>query len=441
MNYKLSRIIYNLKRYGLFKTIKKIFLRLFKLDKKTKMSEKELYNNWILYNEPDEETLQVQRNYKFKYNPKISIVVPMFNTNEKLFLELVNSLFSQTYENWELCLADGSAVQNENIKAICDSSNKIKYHFLEENKGISENTNIALEMADGDFIVFVDHDDTLAPFALYEIIKTINENPNTEFIYSDEDKIDESGERFEPYFKPDFSPETLECHNYITHLVVIRKSLCEKIGKLDKRFDGAQDFDYVLRATENTKNIVHISKILYHWRATQNSTANVVESKLYAYEAGKRVIEEHLKRTGKQGIVENPGEVPGIYKINYEINGNPKVSILIPNKDHCKDLKKCLKSILTLTTYSNYEILIIENNSEEKKTFDYYKKIEKDPRIRIIKLDIDEFNYSKLINFGVKNSDGDFILQLNNDTKVLTTNWLELLIGYAQNKEIGAVRS
>jgi len=290
------------------------------------------------------------------------------------------------------------------------------------------------------------------------VVKTINENANVDFIYSDEDKIDETGERFEPYFKPDFSPETLETNNYITHFVVIKKELIEKIGYLKSEFNGAQDFDFVLRATENAKKIEHISKILYHWRVHKSSTANVADAKPYAYEAGIKVIEEHLRRTGKKGTVEFGQDVPGIYKIKYEIIGNPKVSILIPNKDNVKLLKNCINSILELTSYDNYEIAIIENNSSEKKTFEYYKRLIQNSKIKILNYNkntiqdyngekvIDseikenkEFNISALINFGVRNVDCDFILQLNNDTKILTKDWLELFIGYAQNEEIGAV--
>ena len=442
MNYKLSRLFYNLKKFGFFKTVKKIVSRILRLDNKNKKSEKELYDNWISQNEPEELELIFQKKHRFNYKPKFSIVVPMFNTSEKFFLEMLNSVLGQTYSKWELCLADGSAVQNENIKAICEAnSNKIKYNFLEENEGISGNTNRALEMATGDYIVFMDHDDVLSEFALFEIVQALNDNPDADFIYSDEDKIDENGERFGPYFKPDYSPETLECNNYITHLVAVKKSLIEKIGKIDSKFDGAQDFDFVLRATENAENIVHISKILYHWRAHRNSTANLVESKKYAYEAGVRVIEEHLKRTHKKGVVENPGEVPGVYKIKFELENPSKVSILIPNCDNSKLLKNCINSILSKTTYQNYEIVIIENNSKDEKTFEYYKKLENNEKIKVIKFPENGFNYSKLINFGVQNSDGEFILQLNNDTKVLTPDWLELFVGYAQNKEIGAVRS
>ncbi len=439
MKYKLQRIFYHLKRYGILKTIKKMMNRMIKLDKRNRKSNQELYQNWILQNEPNETELELQKGDKFALQPKISIVVPMYNPDENLFLELLNSLLLQTYSNWELCLADGSEEKNDTIFALCSRNSKIKYQFLDGNKGISENTNKALKMVTGDFIAFLDHDDCLPRFALYEVVKEINKNSDVELIYSDEDKMDEKGNRFEPYFKPDFSPETLECNNYITHLVVLKKELVKRIGMLDSRFDGAQDFDYLLRATENTTKIVHISKILYHWRTTKNSTANVAQSKLYAYEAGLRAVEEHLNRIHKKAKVENPEEVPGIYQIKFEIKGTPKVSILIPNKDNQRTLKKCITSILKNSTYENYEILIIENNSENPKTFEYYKKIQENPKIKVLMCQEKEFNYSKLINCGVKNTTGDFILQLNNDTQILTKNWLELLIGYAQNKEIGAV--
>ena len=375
IKYKIQRIWYHVKKYGILRTIQKVITKIFKPNQQNDQLQKKAYQNWIAQNEPQEKDLSLQKKQKFKIQPKISIVVPMYNTDENFFLELLNSVFEQTYTNWQLCLADGNEKQNETIWEVCSRCSKIKYCFLEENKGISENTNQALAMADGDFIAFLDHDDVLAPFALYEIVKAINENPDAEFLYSDEDKITEKSERFSPYFKPDFSPETLECNNYITHFVALQKSLIDKIGRLNHQFNGAQDFDFVLRATENTQNIVHIPKILYHWRAHSKSTANLAETKMYAYEAGVKVIEEHLKRTEKQGIVRNPKEVPGIYQIQYAIKGTPKISILIPNKDHCHELKKCLKSILKLTTYKNYEILILENNSREKETFAYYETL------------------------------------------------------------------
>lgn len=458
MNLKnnFNKIKYYFKRYGFFKTFSKVLKRLLHI-KENRKSNLEQYKVWIGKNEPRAGELEFQRNFKFDYKPKISIVVPMYNTNEVFFKELIESIEKQTYSNWELCLADGSEEKNENLKQYYQGKENIKYKFLNSNKGISENTNEAIKLATGDFIGFLDHDDLLSPDCLYEVAKAIIKIKNIDVIYTDEDKIDEQGERFEPYFKPDFSQETLECNNYITHFVVVKKELLKKVGMLNSKFNGAQDFDFVLRATEKANKVVHISKILYHWRVHKSSTADVADAKPYAYEAGIKVIQEHLKRTGKKAIVEFGQDVPGIYKINFDIKGKPKVSILIPNKDNIALLKNCIDSILNITSYENYEICIIENNSTQKETFEYYKEISKNQKIKILdyntnkiydKFELEnikinnekkEFNYSSLINFGVQNVDGDFILQLNNDTKLLTKDWLELFIGYAQNKEIGAV--
>lgn len=465
----LEKVKYYIKRYGFFSTLKKVLKRVFRI-KENRKSNQEEYKIWMEKNNPKNEELEKQKNYKFEYEPKISIVVPMYNTNEIFFKELVESLNNQTYTNWELCLADGSPKKNENLEKYYKKNNRIKYNFLGKNEGISENTNEAIKLATGDYIGFLDHDDVLEYEALFQVVKEINEDKKSDFIYTDEDKIDENYERFEPYFKPDYSPETLECNNYITHFVVVKKELIEKVGLLNSKFNGAQDFDFVLRATSQAHKVVHISKILYHWRVHRNSTAYVADTKVYAFEAGKKAVEEYLKNKGKSAIVEDGQDVPGIYKIKFDVIGNPKVSILIPNKDNIKLLKKCINSILKITTYENYEICVIENNSEKKETFKYYKEIIKNPKIKILNynkntiLDINgenqlvnsniendektekqqnnlnkEFNYSALINFGVKNVDGEFVLQLNNDTSLLTKDWLEIFIGYAQNTEIGAV--
>ena len=439
MNIKnnLNKIKYYFRRYGIVETSKKVFKRVFHI-KENRKSNQEQYLIWMEKNKLTEAELEEQRNYKFKVSPKVSVVVPMYNTNEIFFKELIESIEKQTYSNWELCLADGSESENENLKKYMKNEN-IKYKFLNSNKGISENTNEAIKMATGEYIGFLDHDDILSEDALYEIVKCINENEEAEFIYSDEDKIDQTGERFEPYFKPDYSPETLECNNYITHFVVVKKELIDEVGMLDSKFNGAQDFDFVLRATVKAKRVEHISKVLYHWRVHRDSTANVADAKPYAYEAGVRAVKAHIERCLKKGQVEDGQDVPGIYKIKYEIEGNPKVSIIIPNKDNVNLLKKCIESIQSLTTYKNYEIVIIENNSEKKETLEYYNEITKSENIRVINSGLKEFNYSALINFAVKNVDGEYILQLNNDTKVLTPDWLEIMIGYAQDKNIGAI--
>lgn len=439
LKHRMNQIKYYFGRYGFFETFKKCLKRLLGIKEANLYTDSELYKMWIENNEPNEQELENLKSVKFDIEPLISVVVPMYNTNEQYFEELVASMENQIYKRWELCLADGSSEKNSKFVEIAEKDNRIFYKFLGENKGISGNSNEALKMANGKYIALLDHDDLLPATSLFEFVKAINENNIPDFIYSDEDKINDNGERFNPYFKPDYSPETLSVHNYITHLVMFKKELLDKVGMFDDGFNGAQDFDLILRITENSKNIVHISKILYHWRAAVGSTANVADSKPYAYEAGRRAVEAHIQRLGLEGKVENGQDIPGVYRINYEVVGNPKVSILIPNKDGINYLKTCIKSILNLTTYENYEIVIIENNSEKQSTFKYYEKIKKNPKIKVLEYKEKEFNYSKIINFGVKNVDGDFVVQLNNDTKLLTKNWLELFIGYAQQKDIGAV--
>ena len=285
-----NKIKYYFRRYGFLSTLKKILKRIFHI-KENRKTNIEQYKIWMKKNNPSSEELENQRNHKFDIEPKISIVVPMYNTNENFFKELVEGLINQTYQNWELCLADGSETQNKELKKYYESDKRIKYKFLNSNKGISENTNEAIKNVSGEFIGFLDHDDLLPKEALYEIVKAINENEEVDFLYTDEDKIDEEGERFEPYFKPDFSPETLECNNYITHFVVVKKELIENVGNLNSKFNGAQDFDFVLRLSEVSKNIVHISKILYHWRVHKASTANVADTKPYAFRSEEHTSE------------------------------------------------------------------------------------------------------------------------------------------------------
>ena len=251
-----KKIKYYLRRYGIIETLKKVFKRVFHI-KENRKTNQEQYKIWMEKNNLRQQDIENQKNYKFEYSPQISVVVPMYNTNEIFFKELIESIENQTYSNWELCLADGSESQNESLKQYYEKNEKIKYKFLNENKGISENTNKAIELATGEYIGFLDHDDLLSQDALFEMVKVINEKENAEFIYSDEDKINETGERFEPYFKPDYSPETLVCNNYITHFVVVKKELVDKVGKLNSKFNGAQDFDFVLRATNEAKEAFH----------------------------------------------------------------------------------------------------------------------------------------------------------------------------------------
>ena len=442
----INQVRYYRKKYGIRKTIKKIiskvYSKIFRREENLKMqSEREKYQVWIKNNEPTAEELEVQRQNKFEINPKFSIVIPMYNTPVNFFTELVDCLKAQTYSNWEMCLADGSPKKNEELDPIIKSDERIKYVFLSENKGISGNTNEALKLATGDYILLVDHDDLIPVFCLYELSKRINKNPEAEFIYTDEDKIEGTKDkRCDPHFKPDFAIDTLRSNNYITHLSVFKKELMDKLGGFRDKYNGAQDFDIIIRATENTKNIIHIPKVLYHWRVHPNSTAMVADAKPYAYEAGIKVIEDHLERQGLEAKVTHGGDIPGVYEVEYKVKGNPKVSIIIPNKDSVKLLRNCINSILKLTTYKNYEIIVVENNSTEAKTFDYYETIQKLEKVRVIKYPEKGFNYSKIINFGVKNcEDSEFVVQLNSDTELLTNNWLEKFIGFAQREDVGAV--
>lgn len=401
------------------------------------------YEYWMRENDPTIEELELQKKHKFRKKPKISIVIPLYNTPEDLFRELLFNMYRQTYKKWELCLADGSNQKLEYIEKMCKDS-RIHYKFLGQNKGISGNSNEGLKMVTGDYVALLDHDDLLMPNALYEIVKVINEKPNIRFIYTDEDKIKTIDEpRFDPHFKPDFAPDYLNGNNYICHFSVFKKELMDKLEGFRDEYNGAQDMDIILRATELVKpqDIYHIPKILYHWRICETSTAGNPETKLYAYESGKKAVQDHINRLGRKGIAERDEKMYGIYKIKYDIISNPKVNILIPNKDNVKDIKECIDSIIKRTTYNNYEIDIIDDNSKNLETKKYYKEIEKNERIRIIKYTKENSNYAKLINFGVSQTKGEYILQLTNTSKIITEDWIEKTLGYAQREDVGAVAS
>ena len=424
------------------KIMLKIYKKIFKYTPQEKfdLEENQNYQKWIEKYEPKYNELEKQRETKFEYNPKISIVVPMYNTPEKYFKELLESITEQTYENWELCLADGSPKRAEYLEDLIQPlGDKIKYKLLSENKGISGNSNEALKLVTGDFIALLDHDDIIPKFALYEIVKTINENPDVDFIYTDEDKIlEENKKRISPHFKQDYALDTLRSYNYICHFSIFKKELMDKLGGFNSEFDGSQDYDLILRATEQAKQIVHIPKILYNWRISSTSVASGAAAKPYAYEAAKRAILASIERHGIQGAKVEDSRIIGLYKVTYPVKGEPKISIIIPNKDHKKDLKRCIKSILK-STYKNYEIIIVENNSKEKNIFKYYKKLEKNPNIKVEKCEMSIFNYSKLNNYGASKASGEYFVFLNNDTKIITNNWLETIISNCQREEIGAI--
>lgn len=468
LRHRINQIKFYIKKYGFLKTVKKCIKVVIRKIIRTLKHETVLtygdYGGWIKYNEPSEEELKKQSKVKFKNAPKISVIVPMYNTPETFFKDLVDCMIDQTYSNWELCLADGSKEQNEALKKYWEKDERIKYKFLNENKGIAGNTNAAIEMATGDYIALLDHDDVLAKYALYEMVYAINKYPEAEFLYSDEDKVDEHGNRYDAYFKTDFAPDSLRSQNYICHFSVFRKDLMDKLEGFRPDYDGAQDYDIFLRMSEiaEHKNIIHIPKILYHWRVHSESTAKLnSNAKNYAFEAGKKAIGDHLKRIGLEGEV-TEGCIDGIYRVDYKVKGNPKVSILIPNKDGKDILKVCIDSILEKTTYDNYEIIVIENNSTSTEIYDYYKEIIKNKKIRVVNYNTGKeikkasecsleftnsnrievkpgFNYSAIINYGARNAKGEYSIQLNNDTELITPNWLEIMIGYIQREDVGAV--
>jgi len=429
------------KKISMKKILVKIYKMIFKYTPQEKydLEENENYQKWIENNEPKENELQKQRETKLEKMPKISIIVPLYNTPEQYFIELLESVTKQTYSNWELCLADGSPEKQEYLDGLLELlGEKVKYKFLNSNKGISGNSNEALKLATGEYIALLDHDDIIPEFALYEIVKTINENPKADFIYTDEDKMLETKDkRISPHFKQDFAIDTLRSYNYICHFSIIKKELMDKLQGFNSEFDGSQDYDLILRATEQAEQIVHIPKILYNWRINANSVASGASAKPYAYVAAKKAILASIERSGIQGAKVEDSRIMGLYKITYPVKGQPKVSIIIPNKDHKKELETCVQSI-EKSTYSNYEIIIVENNSTSKEIFKYYEKIKSD-KIKIETYNQQEFNYSKLNNFGASKANGEYYVFLNNDTKIITTNWLETIIGNCQREEIGAI--
>ena len=411
--------------------------------RRTVSQEYSNYNLWVKNHRPDKNEVQKQRKYKFGYNPKISIVIPLYNTPVKYLKQIVDSIVTQTYENWELCLADGSPDQTveKYIRSHYRNEKRVLYRHLSENKGISENTNAAVALATGDYIMLSDHDDIVEQGALFEIVKAINENPKIDILYTDEDKISMDGKiYFEPNFKPDFNPFFLESNNYICHIFVVRTSIMKQIGGFRREFDGAQDYDLILRCWEATSadRICHIPKVLYHWRCHPNSTAANPESKRYAYEAGAKALDEHFARRGIKAHAEITHNL-GIYRIHREVLGHPKVSIIIPNKDHAEDLETCLASVTEKTTYDNYEILVVENNSADPNTFAYYEEMTKRyPKTRLLIWER-EFNYAAINNFAVQEASGEYLLFLNNVVELITENWLEQMLGICQQPEVGMV--
>ena len=400
---------------------KKVYARIFG----EYTEEEKIYKKWIDKNEPNKEDLAKQKNTKFDINPKISIVVPVYNTPENFFAELVQSLQNQTYSNWELCLADGSPEPIKYMQEYPKKDSRIKYKIIGENKGISGNTNEALTLATGDYIGLLDHDDLLPSFSLFEIVKVINENPEVEFIYSDEDKLERlKGPRYGVFFKPDFSPYTLNSANYICHFSVFKKELMEKLGGFRSEYDGSQDFDIVARASELTQNIIHIPKVLYHWRAHKNSTAQNSDSKPYAFEIGKKVIKDHIKRSLDIDVEVTDGLTPGSYEVKYIVKENYKVSIIIDGTNMSKEQINSLIEKVKISTYKNYEIIIITNEKLEEK----YKTVKLTDNI------FEDYNKAVSLAEGKY-----FIIFDENLINIDKTSYIEDLVGICQDPNVGIV--
>lgn len=441
---------YNLKKAALYLRHFGVKGFLAKLNDRFEYSEIS-YEQWRSENLPTQEELERQRRWKPKEKKRYSIVVPLYRTPEKFLRRMIESVQEQTYGEWELCLADasprGEKKEETELTAVIreyqKTDGRIKYCILESNAGISANTNRAVKMASGDYLCFLDHDDFLAPEALYEFAAAAQRKPQAGVFYSDEDKVSADGtEYFQPHFKPDFNQDLLRSNNYICHFLCVDRKLAQRAGLFDEAFDGAQDYDFIFRCTELAKEIVHVPKVLYHWRVHSSSTSDNPFSKDYAYEAGRRAIEAHLDRCGLKGRVERRRE-PGFYRVIYETQGRPSVSVVIPNKDHREDLDQCLKSLWDKTTYPKYEIIVVENNSTEPETFAYYKAAEQEAArrgktLKIVRWPGSGFNYPQINNFGVEKAGGEYIVLLNNDVTVITEGWIEEFLSVCQRPGTGA---
>lgn len=390
---------------------------------------------------PLKRELKMQKAAKFSYEPLISIVVPLYDTPLNFLKEMIDSVRRQSYGKWQLVLVDASdkdsSYISDTVKGYSDE--RIIYKKLSENKGISENTNKGFRLATGDYLALLDHDDVILPNALYENVKAINEN-GADVLYSDEITLNENLKHLVQFhFKPDYAPDFLRGVNYITHFLVFSRKTFECAGRWeDSRYDGAQDYDLILRLTENAKKVYHIPKVLYYWRAHAGSTANDMSSKKYAFEAGKNAIQAHLDRVGLDGNVEIQ-KYNGSYHTTYRVKGNPKVSIVIPNKDHCDDLSRCIDSIFVKGGWNNTEIVIVENNSVENVTFKYYEKVQREhENVKVVYYKGD-FNFSAICNFGANFAQGEHILLLNNDVEFISYNFVSEMLSYSQRADVGAV--
>ncbi len=407
---------------------------------------------------PDEARRNKERETIFPHMVKFSILVPLYNTPKEFLTAMLDSVINQTYENWELCLADGSNMEHSYVGEMCgeymerDKTHtggkaRIVYKKLEKNEGISGNTNRCYAMATGEYIGLFDHDDILHPSVLYEYVRAINEQ-NADYIYCDETtfKNNDINKMLTMHFKPDYAVDNLRANNYICHFSVFHRRLLEGTELFRSKYDGSQDHDMILRLTDRAENVVHVPKLMYYWRSHAGSVASGIQAKTYAIDAAKGAVAEHLRGHGYEHFkISSTRAFETIFKISYQIIGNPKISIVIANKDHKEDLSRCITSILEKSTYDNYEIIVVENNSETPEIWEYYEKLKENEKVKIINAEEmqhsadKKFNYSAVNNLGAKEATGEYILLLNNDTQVITVNWMEELLMYAQREDVGAV--
>ena len=410
-------------------------------------ASKSKYDLWLESNFPD--FLEVPKlkklSDKLKYRPLISIIVPTYNTDHQFLRDCLDSVFAQVYENWELCIVDDASPDSkvrDIIKEYAVDDDRVKYKFLKDNQHIAGATNEAIALSSGEYVSLFDHDDLLWPNALYEVVRALNDDKAIDFLYTDEDKITEDrNEHMGPFFKPDWNPDFLHSVNYITHFSTIRKSLLDKVGGPRKDYNGAQDWDLFLRIADATDKIHHIPKIVYSWRIHDDSTAKSTDSKPYVVNAQKQAITDDLIRKGHpDATVRQVEDHRGYWRVDYPVKGNPLISIVIPSKNQFKVLKRCINSIYDKTTYGNFEIILVDTGSDDTRVLDWYEKIKiKHDNFKVVNWSEKPFSYARSCNAGSEAASGDLLVMLNNDTEVITPNWLELMAGDAQRKEIGAV--
>ena len=432
MKEKIKKIDSYIKAYGIGKTVGLLY------EKATHKDQKD-YERWLERHKITEAIREVQKETVFDKQPCFSIVVPLYKTQEKYLKELVESIKGQTYSNWELCLSDGSGGDSplkEILKELEHSDSRIKVISSKESLQIAENTNAAIDIATGDYIVFADHDDILSVDALYECTKCINENQEVDMIYSDEDKVSMDGQTyFEPHFKPDLNMDLLCSVNYFCHLVVVKRQLLEQAGKLNGEYNGAQDYDFVLRCVENTDAVYHIPKILYHWRAHMDSTAENPESKRYAFEAGRRAIQKHYERIGLKDAYVEETAYPGTYRTRYKYADKPKVSIIIDEITKKELLGKTLQSIKA-NDYPDYEVIIVD--CTEKKEIEEFVEKYQDKRIRV-KRGEKIWTASKRKNEGASCAKGEYLIFLAGNAEFADKEGISELVSMAMRGDVGVV--